>query len=673
MRSPACLGLLLLLCAPALAGPAPHPPAALALSSPGSRVRARFWLGERSGKGGVPLFELWLGEKQLLAPSVLGLELRESDLSSRLRILRVRHRSGRDRYRLPLGKARQVDEPYREYTIDLENSTVPGLRLTITFRLYRDGAAFRYSVPALPGASGFALLREDTRFTPSGEPTAYALPLGYGSAYEAHYKAGPLGSLIGEKPLGLPLALSYAGAYLLLTEADLHDYANAYLAAGPEGLSVELPPPAHEPKGAPVRGSLPLRTPWRVLLASHTPARALESNLVTSLNPPSVIEDASWIRPGKILFQWWNGYVVPGSHYERPSDVLNEGTLKGYVDFCARNGIPYLSIDGYEFDKAWYGGTVLPFAPPTQDIVHPVPEVNLPEVLRYARSRGILIRLWLHGEGLTDSNLEQVLSTYAGWGVAGVMVDFLGDDTQQGVAHLDRIMRTAARLHLTVSLHGVPKPTGLSRTYPNLLTEESVMGQEYNKWEGPNSTPEHEVYVGLIRGAVGPMDTHQGSFRPVPLARFRPRRIAPNSIGTLAHQLATYVAYENEQPMLADYPEAYERHPGELAFVRDVPVSWDETRVLAADLGRQRLVVARRSGKDWYLGALAGAAADRYDVPLTFLGPGRYTAEVYSDAPDSPGDGEAIARSTRGLTSRDRLALELAPAGGQAVRFRRDR
>jgi alpha-glucosidase len=351
--------------------------------------------------------------------------------------------------------------------------------------------------------------------------------------------------------------------------------------------------------------------------------------------------------------------------------VLNGETLKGYIDFCAKYRIPYVSLDGYEFDKAWYGGRVLPFDPKTQDITRPVPEINLPDVLKYAREKGVRVRAWMHGEGLTEENMERVFSIYANWGISGVMVDFMGDDTQKGVERIEEILRRALEHRLTVSFHGIAKPTGLQRTYPNLLTEESVMGQEYNKWPGPNSTPDHEVYVGIIRGAVGPMDTHQGSFRPVPQSQFVARTLQPNSMGTLAHQIATYVVYENELPMLADYPEAYERHADVFRFVLQVPSTWDETRVLMADLDRQLLTVARRSGNDWFVGSLSGTRGGKYSVPLSFLGGKEWQAEAYGDTSDSASDGESIARTVFKVRPGDALPIELSAGGGQLIRLQK--
>ena len=668
------------------------------MQSPNGQIKILFSVSTIDGLSGVPNYRVTYKNRNLINKSPLGLRLKSGggpsgarfELESGFEILRVSQTESFSSYSLPVGKTRQVHDRYRQYTIFLKNTSRATTYLNFIFRLYNDGASFRYLVPKQNQITNFSLVKELTEFRFAGDPTIYGLPLGFGSAYESHYTIGPLAEFDTAKPIGMPLAVDFSGATMEVSEADIHGYTQTYFLPTPQGLKLALPPPSTEssegsyeesPKessketGAPIQNTLPFKTPWRVMIIGDSPALGLQSNVITDLAEPSKIKDTSWIKPGKILFQWWNGYVVPGSFYEKPSDVLNEKTLKSYVDFCAKNKITYVSLDGFEFDKAWYGGGVGSFDPTTQDVTKSAPEVNAQEVIRYARQKGVGVRVWMHTNGLTEKNMESVFSTYNSWGVQSIMVDFMGDDKQSGVAHVEKILSIAAKYHLMVALHGMAKPTGFQRTYPNFLTQEGVMNQEYNKWgaddpDSPHSDPDHEVTAAIIRGAVGPMDTHQGSMRPVPEKNFVAHSIAPNSIGTLAHQIANYVVYENPNSMLADYPQAYLQHPEAFRFILGVPNRWDETLALKADLNKKVVTVARRNGKDWYVGTMNGRIRNRFDLPLNFLEPGKtYLAEIYSDTASSEENGEEMSVVSRPLTSKDILSVNLAAGGGQAVKF----
>jgi alpha-glucosidase len=663
---------------------APEPAAAssrqsVQMQSPHGHVMVLFGVGEREGKAGVPYYQVSFENTEVVASSAVGLNFVDLDLSGDFRISQVKKSDLTSEYSLVLGKTRHVLSQFTEYEISLEQFSAPRRRLELIFRIYDNGAAFRYRVPDQPGmksAAEVALQREGTQIALSGQPTVYGLQMGFGSAYEFLYSVGGVEQLSRASDFGLPLAVKLSDVYLEITEANIHGYAHSYLrplsSHGQLNFAVDLASArGHEDR--PVQGVLPFLTPWRVFILGASPAAAIESNIVTDLSEPTKIENQSWIQSGHILFQWWNGYVLPGQQFQPASAVLQEKTLKSYIDFCQQNHIPFFSIDGYEFEKAWYGGKIFDFQPGT-DVTKSAPEMNVPEVIRYATERGVAIRIWVHTAGLTNQNMDDVLAQYAKWGAKAVMVDFMSDDTQYGVDHIERILATAARYHLLVSLHGIAKPTGLQRTYPNFVSQEGVLNQEYNKWNpaGPHSTPDHEVLAAIIRGSVGPMDTHQGSVRPVPESRFQIHALAPNSIGTLAHQLANYIVYENGQPMLSDYPAAYLAHPAAFTFIRKVPIGWDETRALAVSLEQRFVSVARRSGADWYIGSMCGNHRIELRLPLRFLEPGAsYIAEIYADSPLSEKDGESMQVKRRLVRSTDTLHTVLAVGGGEAIHIHR--
>jgi len=427
----------------------------------------------------------------------------------------------------------------------------------------------------------------------------------------------------------------------------------------PGTLTSKLSPLPRRNDGAKVLGRAPHASPWRVLMIGDHPGRLIESNLVFHLSDPPAIKDTSWIKPGKTAFPWWNGYVLEGVSF-KPG--VNTATMKHYIDFCAENGIPYHSLDG--FDIAWYGGPIHPNGP--TDITRAAPSIDMPELLRYAKEKGVRLRLWMHWKAL-QPQIDEAFRKYEEWGIEGVMVDFMDRDDQEMVRFYHEMARKAAKHHLTLTLHGAYKPTGMERTWPNVLSYEAVLNQEYNKWQPPGvrgTPPEHNVDVAFTRMLAGPLDYHQGGMRNVFRRDYQWRDLAPPVQGTRVHQLAMYVVYQNHLPMVADYPEAYRNQQG-FEFLTRVPANWDETRVLQAEVG-DYITIARRHGKEWYLGSMTDDTPRKLSIPLTFLGPGRWVAEVWADDPTGAKATTVLTRRLM-VSAEDTLDAALASGGGHAV------
>jgi alpha-glucosidase len=283
-------------------------------------------------------------------------------------------------------------------------------------------------------------------------------------------------------------------------------------------------------------------------------------------------------------------------------------------------------------------------------------------VFEYARSKDVGIRFWVHWKPLSD-RLEEAFAQYEKWGAQGLMVDFLDRDDQEMVLFAERVLQSAAKHHLHIHFHGVWKPTGLQRTYPNLFNHEGVLNLEYLKWSDQCSPP-HNLTVAFTRLLAGPMDYHLGGFRSVNRDQFKPQNFKPVVLGTRGHHLAMYVVFENPMPMVCDAPTAYEGQPG-FDFIRQVPTTWDETRVLAGKVG-EYIVVARRKSSDWYLGAMTDWTARSLDVPLSFLPRGKYQVQVWADAKD-PQDPNQLKLEKRTMDAQEKLVLDLASGGGQAI------
>jgi alpha-glucosidase len=553
--------------------------------------------------------------------------------------------------------------------VSVQETAAPYRKLDLAFRAFNDGVAFRYLIPRQEPLAEFVLTEERTQLTFSGDPTARVLPLsGYTTPYEWYYETRPV-SQIGSKGLvGLPLLLERGRGservVVAVTEANLTDYAGMYL-SGTEGepgmLTAKLSPLPGRKDGAKVLGKAPHASPWRVLMIADAPGRLIESNMVFHLSEPPAIRDTSWIKPGKTTFPWWNGYALEGAGF-KPG--VNTATMKYYIDFCAEQGIPYHTLDG--LDIAWYGGPIAPNGP--TDITKGAPSIDLPELVRYAKAKGVRLRLWMHWKALKPQ-IDEAFQKYEELGIEGVMVDFMERDDQEMVRFYHEMAAKAAKHHLTVTLHGAYKPTGMERTWPNVLSYEAVLNQEYNKWQPPGvhgTPPEHNVNVAFTRMLAGPLDYHQGGMRNVFTRDYQWRDLAPPVQGTRAHQLAMYVVYQNHLSMIADSPSAYRGQPG-LDFIVRVPASWDETRVLQAEVG-EFITVARRRGREWYVGSMTDDTPRQLSIPLNFLGPGKWTAEFWADDP-AAGQATKLVIGRLTVTAKDHIDATLVSGGGHAIRL----
>ena len=643
-----------------------------AVSSPNGQVKASFRLGEQ----GEPQLSVSYGDKTLV-DSRLGLQFAGSEpLRQGFAITGVDKKEHDETYEIAVGKASSARDHHRELIVSLKEKEAPGRRLQIAFRAFDDGVAFRYLVPQQEGLGEYVLTDELTELIFYDDPTAHLLPLnGYTTSYEKYYKTQPVSAIGRETLLGLPVLLERTAAasnnakskpiWFAVTEADLTDYAGMYLApveGRPDTLAAKLSPLPGRKDGAKVIGKTPFTSPWRVIMVADNPGALLESNIVFNLSAPSKIDDPSWIKPGKTTFPWWNGYAIEDDVDFQPS--VNTATMKYYIDFCAEQGIPYHSLDG--LDIAWYGGPIAPDGP--TDITKAAPSIDMPELLRYAKEKGVRLRLWMHWKAL-QPQIDEAFKTYEEWGIEGVMVDFMDRDDQEMVRFYHEMAEKAARHHLTVTLHGAYKPTGMERTWPNVLNYEAALNQEYNKWEPADvhgTPPEHNLDIAFVRMLAGPLDYHQGGMRSVLPENYQWQDRSPPVQGTRGHQLAMYVVYQNHLSMMADDPNAYRGEAG-LKFMVGVPATWDDTRVLHADFGKA-LVIARRSGETWYIGGMAGREGVELSLPTSFLSEASYGAELLLDDPAK--GPRALIEQSQVVAAGDELKVAMPASGGFVATLR---
>jgi alpha-glucosidase len=598
----------------------------------------------------------------LFTDCALGLQTTDAgELLAGARLLHESHGYRNERIPVLFGKTAQADNRFEE--VHLEFATASGGHVDVEFRCYNDAVAFRYFINDLPKQSRVTIADESTGFGVVGNPTAYAQYLeNYNTSHEHNVTNSSTRDLRLGELLDMPLTLAWSnGPCAAITEAALRHYAGMSLRSkGGESERVELvcqlTPRAD---GTKVVGSLPLRTPWRMVLMAKNPGALLESSTLYCLNEPSVIKDPSWIKPGKITFSWWNGDVYNG---QREEPILSFAMARKYIDFCARTGIPTHSLTSDEQTVSpWYFQSNAGTTPgPDTDVTRLRADFDLPTIRQYAKEKNVRLWTWVH-QGALRGRVEEAFAAFERFGWSGMMVDFFDHDDQESIEHAEAILQAAARHHLMIHFHGIWKPTGWQRTYPNLMNHEGALNLEYLKWSD-RCTPEHNLNMAFTRLIAGPMDYHLGGFRAVTREEFKPRNIAPNVLGTRCHQLALYVCYDNPNPMVADYPTAYEGQPG-FDFLQRVPTWWDQTKVLEARIG-QCLVTARRKGNVWYIGGCAANQVPEFELPLKFLGSGAYRVRVWKDASDSDSNPNHLTNETVTLRSADPLKIHFARDGG---------
>ncbi len=614
-----------------------------------------------SDAGGRLAYRVSFHGKALFHWSGLGLALQDSpELGPDVRIASSQASASDDTWTSPHGKSNPIRNHYNAVSVEVNEVQALSRRFSIEARAYDDGVAFRYFIPEQPSIQSFRLTAELTEFRPAKDAETYPLILkSYQTSYEDSYHQLPLSALHPDYLVALPLLMEVPGVgWVALTEADIENWAGMYVGSpkrGAIGLEARLSPRIDEP-GVAVTAAAPARSPWRVLMIATEPARLIESNLVVNLNPPSAIADTSWIKPGKTAWDWWSGSQARNVDF-KPG--MNTATMKHYIDFAGRNGIEYMLIDA-GWAKAGGGPN-----DSGSDLTQTNPNINMPELLEHARSKNVRLWLWANWYDV-NRQMDEAFALFEKWGVAGVKVDFMDRDDQWMVNWYRHTARKAAEHKLMLDFHGAFKPDGLRRTYPNVLTREGGMGLEYLKWSA-SITPKYNATLPFTRLLAGPHDYTPGGFDNVTREAFQSRNDFPMVMGTRAHQTALYVVFESPFQMLADFPGAYDGQK-ELEFLKAVPTTWDETRGLNG-VPSKYVTIARRRGTEWYIGSITDWDARELEVPLSFLGSGSYTAQIYADAPDASTEPKHSTREEKRVDAKTVLKLKLASGGGCAIRI----
>ncbi len=594
----------------------------------------------------------------IFSQSSMGIELDTDErIGPGLQFARVTRRPVADAVPMQIGKTNRLVTSGRELAADLMDPKTKR-RMTVLVRAYDDGIAFRYILPDQTDTGPINIRNEITSFDFAKDYRCWGLNNGtFGTNHEGEFDPVQSSTFREHNLYDLPLLCETGSGAFAIAESDLRDWSALNLTGkgnGRLGVSGRLTPTLENRRLA-VRTRLgaPIASPWRIVMMGPNAGKLIESNLVAALSEAPAQADWSWVKPGKTAWDWWNGPVVRGVR----NSGMNEPTMKRFIDFAASNKFEYMLIDEGWHAGAGGGGVVRPGA----DVTRPLPQLNLPELVRYAGEKGVGLWLWVNWQAL-DAQMEEALALYSRWGIKGIKVDFMDRDDQAMVAWHHKLLSAAARHRLMVNLHGAYHPAGLNRTYPNLLTTEAVLGAEYNKWS-QRVTATHNVTLPFTRMLGGPMDYTPGGFRNVTSAQFTPRNELPFVQHTRAHGLAMYVVYESPLSLVSDSPDTYAESPDGLDIIRDVPVVWDETRFLMGGPG-EYIVLARRKGNDWWVGAMNNEQARTVRVPLSFLARPA-SAQIVEDG----GKPTELRRRAQNVGARDVLTLNLAGSGGAVVRI----
>jgi len=637
--------------------------------------------------------------RPVLVDSPFGLAFKDMPpLAAGLRIVKTRTQQINQTWERVVGKSKKVLDSCNELQADLEETNPPQRQLSFVVRAYNDGVAFRYVLPEQQAFSDFKLTEErsefhfranhrlwaanyfgqqaethlqhikntQTRLRPSDWPASYS---GFYSHQEAPFVEQFIHMLSPREVYGCPILLEVEkDLWVALTEASLVDWAGLYFSqagASRHALVTALSPRVDEPDVL-VKSKAPRRSPWRVLLIGTKPGDLIESDLIDTLNEACALKDVSWIQPGKSAWdRWWCGDYLPDAGFQVG---MNNETMQYFIDFAAEMSWEYQLVDWTWYGKPFYPGTWI--SDPKRDITRSIPEIDIPRLVQYAKSKGVKLLVWLDWEHCSRQ-MDEAFPLYEKWGVAGVKIDFMQRDDQDMVNWYHKTVKKAAEHHLVVDFHGAYKPTGWSRTYPNLLTREGVMGNEYNKWSS-NITPDHCLTLPFTRGMLGAMDFTPGGFRHKTKDTFRPVGgdvPGPFVMGTRCFQLAMMVVYESPLQVLCDSPYNYRISPAGLDFLKIVPTTWDQTKVINGQVG-DFITVARRRGDTWYVGSMTDWDARTLEIPLGFLGSGQYEAQVWRDAYDANEYPDRLLKETRTVTAKDTLTAKMASAGGHVMVLR---
>lgn len=627
-------------------------------------------------KGGKPFYSVSRDGKPVVNRSYLGFTLHDGTLDNHFKIVGRSRDSKNETWTQPWGEDRVVNNHYNELKVRLQQTDKRQRQLNIVFRAFNDGIGFRYEFPKQRNLDNFQIMEEMTQIAMPTDAQAWTEPTNGTKYYEAVWTKNLLSK---KDTVNTPITIEVNDSlYMALHEANLTDYASLnYTPRHLDGAAVTLVA-ALTPwqNGVKVYAKAPFVSPWRTILITKKPGDLITSKVMLNLNDPCKITDTSWITTGKYVGIWWGMHMKDYTWAQGPQHGATTANTKRYIDFAAKHNMQGVLVEGwnYGWDGDWtQEGDKFSFT-------KAYPDYDLEGLQKYALSKGV--RLIAHNEtGGAATNYENQLDSafalYQRLGIRAIKTGYVNpmldnkelQHSQYGIRHYRKVIETAAKYHLMVVNHEPAMPSGLCRTYPNLVSGEGMRGQEYNAWSADGGNPPYHVCIlPFTRGLAGSMDFTPGIFnftnKAVPTTH-------PQT--TLAKQLSEYILLYSPWQMAADMIENYENQPA-LSFIESVPADWEKTLVLNAEIGKY-LTIARKdkASDNWFIGSATDAEARNLTIDLEFLDEGReYMAEIYADGEgaDYSTNPYPISYNRVKVTKSSQLTLKLAPSGGAAIRIK---
>jgi alpha-glucosidase len=600
-------------------------------------------------------------DTEVITPSSIAIALENGDtLGKNVSVIAAKNVTVNRTINTPIYKKQRVTDNYNQLTLKLKGN------YGLIFRAYNDGVAYRFITNR---KDSLIIKNEEANFNFKDDDMAY-LPFvndyrnhdRFNTSFESHYDHISLSSIKKDTLAFMPVLVDLGnGKKAAILEGDLQDYPGMYVTGSREhtGLhGVFAPYPTQESeKGINYvvnqRADYIARTggtrsfPWRVVVISTEDRQLANNDMMQRLGEPTKLTDLSWIKPGKVAWDWWNDWNV--SHVDFKAGI-NVPTYKYYIDFAAANKLEYIIID-----EGW-----------SDDHDLNKTKLDVQQIAEYAKQKNVGVILWSTWYAITR-DADGLFAKYAQMGIKGFKIDFIDRDDQKAVSSLYQLAQKAAEHHLLIDYHGMYKPSGLITTWPNVINCEGVKGLENMKW-GVDNQPGYDVSIPFIRMMAGPMDYTPGAMRNASKAAFRPVNSNPMSQGTRAHQLAMYTIFEAPLQMLSDNPTAYMREKESTDFIAAVPTTFDETVAVDGKVG-EFVAIARRKDTTWYAGAMTNWTGRKINIDLSFLGEGKYKAILFEDGINADRDATDYIRREITVTAKDHLEISMASGGGWAARF----
>lgn len=599
----------------------------------------------------------------ILKPSRIAMTVKESNevFGINVSAQKVNRRSVDEAFEVVVPtKFRKMQDNFNEMTLTFKGG------YAVKFRVYNNGAAYRFETSV--SSQKIHIENETVEFNLGGNYSTYwpkeSSP-NFITHCEGHFDYISVSDIPNQKYAYLPIYLSSAsGTKMVIMEADLFDYPNLFLSGtATQKLNGVFPPVILEKKikeGSDRNEDIVLNAayiaktegkrnfPWRLLIIGPDDKSLLENNLVYQLSTPGVAGDKSWIKPGRISWDWWSTLNIYDVDFEAG---VNTRTYKYFIDFAAKYGLEYILLD-----EGWSAGT--------WNIREPNKDVDVQELVRYGKTKNVGLVLWALWNPLHE-DLEGILDLYKQWGIKGVKIDFMQRNDQEMVNFYENVGKAAFDRQLLVDFHGSFKPSGLHRKYPNVMTYEGVYGLEHNK-SSHDISPNHDLILPFTRMVAGPMDYTPGATVNATENDFHMNFIHPMSQGTRAHQGALFIAFESPLQMFADSPSNYYKTSDFTSFIAQIPTVWDETRAIEAEAGKY-LTIARRSGSKWFIASLTNWDQRELSVNLNFIGEGKYKAEILRDGVNANRYGSDFKIETKHVSGGQTLDINMAKGGGWAA------